>query len=188
MTFFPVPNTGETLDGTREQIRTNIGLLKSSLAVNHGDLGNVDTGKHKFLQMPVQGSSPVTAINDLGFFASVIGGRNVLTFREANSGAVYALTGITPSVAATGYTPLIGSSILQWGTVTPVANQTLTAVAFPTPFPNNCFVVVVTEKRTGSPTGVDQVYVNLKVAAGFSYFATTSGAGFASFDWIAIGN
>lgn len=188
MTFVPVPNTGQTLDGTRDQIRTNIGLLKSSLAVNHGDLGNVDTGKHKFLQMPIQAGSPSTAVNELGFFSLLVGGINVLAMREANNGSAYALTGITPLATPNGYTPLIGSLLLQWGVVAaPASTGTVLFTTSNIDFPNNLFGVFFNFARNASGTDsfwIDSTQVFDKTQ--FSWKASTGAAN--NLYWIAIGN
>ena len=107
---------------------------------------------------------------------------------NAGAGGVQML-GAYPVASATGLTSLPGGIILQWGTVTPVTQQTLTIVNFLTPFLNACFVVLVTAKKTLLPKDVQQIYVEAKTLSNFSYFATITGfTSFDSFDWIAIGN
>lgn len=84
MTFNAVPNTGQTLGGTRDQIRTNINLLKNSLAVNHVDLGLSNVGKHKFVEMPV-GSLPAGLIAGEGTLYT----KNATTFPAVTEASLF---------------------------------------------------------------------------------------------------
>lgn len=64
MPYNAVPNSGQSLGQTRDQLRNNIQSLKDSLAQNHVDLDNVNVGKHNFCQYPEQGTPPTTAVNE----------------------------------------------------------------------------------------------------------------------------
>ena len=92
MPYIAVPNSGQSLGATRDQIRNNIGDLKSSLAVNHIDLDNgAQTGKHKFLQLPNQAVAPSTLVNESGFYAKSSTGSQ-LFWRAENNGTEVQLT------------------------------------------------------------------------------------------------
>ena len=177
-----IPDGPNNPSQDQPNMKTNTNSIDQLLAVDHFSFNDGNGGLHKQVNLVTE-ASPALQGNSV-IYANTYQGRVVpwaknssddlpLFFRVSNSNP--------------GFSSTYGATIYQFGTVTPVVNQTLTAVSFPLAFPNSCFVVVVTAKRTASPNGVDQIYVNAKTASNFSYYATTSGTGFASFDWIAIG-
>lgn len=62
------PASGGTLSGTRDPIRNNFTQIQTVSNVNHVDYDDADQGKHKFLQMPTQGSAPTTAATEGGLY------------------------------------------------------------------------------------------------------------------------
>jgi hypothetical protein len=185
-----VPNPPNLPSADVGNMQTNTNSIFSIWNVDHetfGSAGSID-GRHKQVSLINEAAPGVPANIGGVLFANNPAPTNISwPFWQNASGTTQLISGI-PSAANPGYSFLPGGLIIQWGTKTPLVNQTLTAVTFPIAFPNNCFVVLVTEKRTASPNNVDQLYVNAKSTTTFSYYATTTGTGFASFDWIAIGN
>lgn len=68
MSYQPRPNaSGDTLRASRDPIRTNFEIIQNRFEDNHNDFDSGD-GKHKFMQMPEQTSSPTTAANEGALF------------------------------------------------------------------------------------------------------------------------
>ena len=87
------------------------------------------------------------------------------------------ITGLAGSATNNGYQTLPGGIIMQWGSV--VSGAEPGTVTFPTPFPNNCFMVVATN-NVDSNSITTAVYNWNKT--GFTYDKTVS------LTWMAIGN
>lgn len=144
MPFVSVPNSGQTLGQTRDQIRNNILDLKNSLAVNHVDLDQgAQTGKHKFVEMPQQGSAPTTIAGEAALYTkSGSLGTQLYYIRDSVGATETQLSSsFTPTINATdGFTWLPGPAatggiLLQWGqkNIPNGAAQTGT-ITFPQPF------------------------------------------------------
>lgn len=198
-----IPVTGDSLGGTRDRIRTNFQLIQSLITANHEDFGSgFGQGKHKFLQMPEQGSAPATAVNEGGLYTKV--GTNPaetnLFFRAEDSGGgggfEYQLTKVIAVSTALfgnntvayvannngGWTFLPGGLVMQYGRrTTPGSSGT---VSFPIPFPsgNAPFSIVMgNERNSARACGFDTIS-----STGFTYYLDTSGS--TAVNWIAIGN
>ena len=182
MPFTAVPNSGQTLGGTRDQIRSNISALKASLAVNHFDLDLANVGKHKFMQMPSQAVAPTTAADELAFYVKTPAGVR-LFLRQVSSGTEIQMSGVNPLAANDGYTFLPGGMLMQWGRKSSVTN-----VIFPTPFDAEPYSVTFGLNATSngsSERGV--VWVKAVTATGFAWGTSTSNLILNYFSWIAIG-
>lgn len=170
----------------QDPMQKNFANIKAFLGVDHvppgSVIGGTAAGIHRQLNLPTI-TSP-TLQGNLVLYTKLAGGLAALWAKNLTVDAP--LTGPLNQVAA-GYTTLFGGLSLQWGTVTPVVNRTLTAVTLNRALIFAPYAVVITSSRTASPNNVDQIYINAKSPTTFSYYATTSGTGFASFDWIAIG-
>jgi hypothetical protein len=191
MTFTTdIPISGDSLGSTRDRIRGNFQETAAVMAINHVAFNTVGKGKHKFLQMPEQGSAPSVLVDEAGFYAKVATNpaEANLFFRGENNGKEYQLTSADQTNNATfgnftayaanqngGWSFLPGGLVLQYGTVSGT-----NVVVFPKQF-KNATVPVVTVTPIGTGT------------AGFSIHATPTHTGFtidgngASTFWIAIG-
>jgi hypothetical protein len=142
MGFTPnIPASGQSLGATRDLIRNNFSTIDTTLAVNHIAMNASGQGKHKFLQMPVQGSAPATAASEIGLYSKDdVGGVARLFFRGESNGIEYQMQGDV-TAAASGSVMLFGGIIMKWGT----ANLTIGSnnVSFSSAFPNNCWSAVV---------------------------------------------
>src|SRR3990167_2843743 len=164
MTYTLLPNSGQSLGQTRSDIRTNFSLIQTAQDTNHVAIDGSGAGKHKFLQMPEQGSAPATAADEAGFYAKVgtTPAQSNLFFRGENSvggppgGFEYQLTrAISASTASFGnittalpssngfggWTFLPGNLLMQFGTFNP--NTSIT-VEFPIPFNATPFSIQLT--------------------------------------------
>lgn len=185
-----VPFDGQSLSNSKPQVRSNFTVLNTAFSQNHVALGAVDQGKHKFLQMPQQGSAPVTSVDEGGLYAKIVSGVTSLFWRQQNNGSEIRLTGVTPVALANGYSTLPGGLIIQWGTIVtnPPPMSFTTPVLFATSninFPNNCFHVFAQTQTTSISTSIVWSVSNISTT-GFS-LGTLPPNG-VTFSWLAIGN
>lgn len=201
-----VPQSGQTLGNTRIPINTNFFVIDRAFKVNHVAFSTSDEGKHKFLQMPEQGSAPSTAINEGGLYTKV--GTNPaetnLFFRAENSGGgggfEYQLTHVInvstarfgnntnyvvgpPSING-GWTFLPGGLILQYGKLTFVSQNG--TVTFPIAFNSAPFCVQVSLERSSGNQSITVGDAPGPSTTGFNYLSSSSGSAFVH--WLAIGN
>lgn len=193
-TFQDKPLATDLLSTSQGDLKQNFDYIQGALGKDHQivfghtDTGTTFEGRHTQVSLNNRANAnlpvPVDGVDT--FFWS----NNGDLFGRNSTSIAYQITGLTYGAGNgnPGFLFLPGGMKLAFGTITPVANQTLTPVAYASAFTSATFVVIITPKRTGSPTNVDQIYVNAKSNTGFSYFSTTTGAGFASFDYIAIGS
>lgn len=182
-----VPFDGQSLSNSKPQVRSNFTVLNTAFSQNHVALGAVDQGKHKFLQMPEQGSAPVTAVDEGALYTKVASNITNLFWRQENNGTEIQLTGIAPIALVNGYSTLPGGLIIQWGTI--LATGTNTTVLFVTSnidYPNNCFHVFAQTQTTNLTEGVDYTVTNLSTTS-FRISKTPSSSN-TTFSWLAIGN
>lgn len=129
MTYTILPNSGQSLGVTRVPINTNFSLIQTIFDNNHVDFNvAVDAGKHKFLQMPVQGVAPPTIANEGAFYAKITSTADAEAFwRFQNSGLELQITNNTISPATNpGAIPLMAGFTLQWGNDTVANGDTVT--------------------------------------------------------------
>lgn len=184
----PVGTNNPSQDWTN--MNTNTTSISGLIAVDHIGFNTANGGYHNVVHFSNQSVDPGTIAGVGQEYTKTVGSDQQLFYRSGG-GVITQLTGPNAAVASgNGYTWLPGGILMQWGTKTPVGNgnQTVTFTDANINFPNNCFVVSISIARTGSPNGIDQLYVQSKSTTVFNYHTTTSGTGFASFDWIAIGN
>lgn len=167
MTFTPgQPENGQSLGASKVPIRDNFTSIVADLGVNHVAINLADQGKHKFLQMPEQGSAPTTAANEGGFYAKVgtLPAETDLFFRGESNGFEYQLTRVIAASTASfgtntvalgsangfgGWTFLPGNLLLQYGRFNP---NTSTTVQFPIAFNAAPFSVQLTGSAANNST------------------------------------
>lgn len=136
----PLPT--DRLKDSQADIQANFISNKVAFDQNHVTFDAADTGKHKFIQMPVQSVAPVTSATELALYTKSVTGVPQLFLRRASSGDE---VNFTSSTAATiGTTTLPSGLILKWGTVSIPLGNDWNQVMFSTAFPNNCFCVQAT--------------------------------------------
>lgn len=111
-----IPLVGQNLANTRDNIRNNFTFIDNGFAVNHVELNSgADSGKHKFVTMPEQGSSPATLVNEMAMFTrqSPDSSQTEACIRRESNGTVYEFTIATR--AQNGWTRLPSGIIMLWG-------------------------------------------------------------------------
>lgn len=194
-----VPQSGQTLGNTHVPIQTNFSIITTAQSVNHEAYDNANQGKHKFLQMPEQGSAPSTAANEGGLYTKGSSGTNVF-FRSESNGQEYKLTAVddtefaefgtntlydaTPQNQYGGWTFLPGGLILMYGLAENVASGNGT-IRFPKSFSLVPYSIQLTFKTNGTDDRV--IYVrNIAQAPNEMYVRNTSGTQRDVY-WTAIG-
>ena len=184
-----IPISGDSLGGTRDRVRTNFQEIDTVNSVNHVAFNSLGEGKHKFLQMPVQASSPVTAADEAGLFAlDDSSGVPQLYFKGDNTAAaatsnLYQLTagtsGADANIAtfganANGWTFLPGGLLLQWGSYSQGTSTAGISVSFSRAFGAAPYSIVLTFNRN---SGTDaSVMVKSLTASSFTGRSTASGS------------
>jgi hypothetical protein len=179
-----IPQASDDPSQSQSQILANFQDLDTFLSVNHVDLNDGDQGKHKFLQMPEQGSAPSTAASEGAVYTKDDGSTTQLYYRGESSGTEVPLTGGFLA-SSNGYTQLQGGILLKWGNASITANgQTVTfdpSVAFTN-------VYAITLVRTSLTAGTQAVAIGIgsKTATNFKVFY--NGSGTISINYIAVGS
>src|SRR5574338_379470 len=132
-----VPQASDKLTKSQQDLLGNFQAIGSLIPVNHIDFGASGAGKHKFVEMPNQGSNPAGAANEFTIFSKLASSVSQLFYKRDNEATAYQLTGRNPTGTTNGTTFLPGGFILIWGRNAAVVNNT--ATNFHTAFPNNCF-------------------------------------------------
>lgn len=196
MPFISVPNTGQSLGQTRDQIRNNIDDIKDALEVNHEPLDTGQVGKHSLVE-----------IRNNGFTGPYSNGQYTLYTDTSNQSSTPQLFGVSknlnsrvqltedltntiPITTQNGATFLAGQhnrgcTIFQWGFVNSTTSGTVT---YNVPFPTQVFNIQTTAFFSGAaPNNLATVSVKEINLSSFSWkFHTDSGA-YAGFYWTAIG-
>ncbi len=204
-----IPTPPQSLGVTNKPIRDNFTVINTAFSINHVAFsdGSGNQGKHKFLQMPTQGTStastpgaPATGANEIGLYARSESGQdsdNINLYFRISGQAAQAGTDIlmtrflTPARVANGTTFLPGGLIFQWGSKSVSGSGTRSVdwtIAPQIKFPNATLNIQVTAFRDSSSPGstfgfwVDN---NSITTSGFDII-NNSGHDFGFF-WTAIG-
>ena len=186
-----IPSTGQTLGGTRDDIRNNFTNYYDNMTKNHVDVNQADRGKHKFMQMPEQGSDPATLANEIGLFCKQGSGSVAqLFFRNENNGIVQQLTGAFDA-GNNGKIEFFGFK-LKWGfqaAVPPSSNTTITyidSLGNPDPFTSAVYIVIPSCGTFGSNSAESASVVGTPNINNF-VVRTSAGATNRTVYYIAIG-
>lgn len=63
------PQPTDTISSTQLPIQTNFASIQTTFDVNHEDFASPDFGKHKFVELPNQGSDPAAAGNEMTLYS-----------------------------------------------------------------------------------------------------------------------
>jgi len=204
MPFVPLPNSGQSLGQTRQQIKDNMDLLRSTIGNNHIDVNDAGAGDHKYCLFASQGSDPTTVAATppgpiIALFNKSVTGVNRLYIRQPADGTVIQMTGIDPSATATGHTFLPGGLLLQWGFVNGAHggdnhfNGGDTGAVTFNSAPNvnfiTCLNVWTQPAFTGSNPGrAASIAVKSPLAnSGFTWVFTSESTSYQTFYWWALG-
>lgn len=174
-----VPQGTDAPSASAADFRNNFGQIDTVVAVNHVAFNASGAGKHKFLQMPQQGSAPTTAVDEGALYVKDVSGAAQLFYREESNGSERQMTGAF-TAATSGEFVLPGGLTVKWGQATTVGT-TLT-VTYPSAFSSATYNVQVTSNSAGATT----IFSASSLSA--SSFLCTSSNSNESFHWIAIGS
>lgn len=188
-----IPRDGQSLGNSKPQVRGNFDYINTAFAINHIAFNSAGVGKHKFLQMPEQGSIPTTIANEGGVYAADKGGFTNLFWKQEsgggdsskNQGESIQLTNITPSNSTPGRSFLPGGMLIQWGSVTTSGNGSNTPVTYNVPFDAIAYNVQLTFAQTVNTIATLSVRTSNYTNAGFEIHQ--SGAGNFLVFYLAIG-
>lgn len=195
-----IPQSSERPSDSQTELLGNFQALKTYLDRNHVAIatpsGDVDEGKHKFCQFPVQATIPAGLIaTDATIYSKAVSGNSEMFFSPDASGDEYQLTTSSSANIATfgtnttyvannngGWTFLAGGLIMMYGRRTsPGSSGTVT---FPFAFPSGSApfsITLANERGSARATGYDGAS-----STGFTYYSETAGS--TAINWIAIGN
>ncbi len=198
MTFTgSIPQTGQSLGQTRDNIRDNFTNYNDTMSVNHvppNGAGGYPQGKHTFAEFVVQAQSPPTTTAEVALYSRSLGipnGTPQLFLQKENqlvNTADIQMSRLDTGVlnAVNGWTFLPGGLIYQWGIFAFVGAASSVNVVFATSnisFPTNCWNVQLTGigfNNTFDVTNTDNLHFTASRSLG------TLGSN-QSFYWTAIG-
>lgn len=200
---FGIPRTGQSLGVTKVAIQSNLDSLAMTQNVDHINMNDSsgNQGMHKFVRFPSQITPPSSGTNEWDIFNSLLSAGASLTqeifLQKPNNGGTYALTAsaIGPINGATGVSWLAGGIYIQWSnpaldstSPTPQPIQDNSPFLFSSPFPNQCFGVILQGVKTGNTPVSLWVKDTTLTRTGFSIRTNSTVGEFNRIYYIAIGN
>lgn len=177
-----IPQPGDQLSQSQPQILGNFTSIGSWVAVNHVtfDSGST-TGKHKFVEFPVQSPVPTTAAAEVGLYCqnSTLTSQPELVFSKQSGTSVYEFTS-SGQITNGGWVRHPSGILMKWGTGGP-GGAGAYVITFPVAVTNPVFASVYTSFVT--PTSNITGYVSALSTTQLT--VTVSGAG--SFNYLVIG-
>lgn len=159
-----IPNSGQSLDQTRDGIRQNFSVIDTSFSVDHVPYNSPapNEGKHNKVTFPPQAGNPVLVANEMALFTKLVGGNPALFLSDFNTSTVVDFT--TATKANTGSLTLPSGIIVKWGRNTTAAPSGLQTVNFATPFPNAIFTAYATISVVGgNPSSAEAFDRNVRI-------------------------
>lgn len=210
-----IPDGPNNPSNDQPLMKTNTNSTDNLINEDHFSFGVNDGGLHKQVRMPNRGGFPGSIPPGLIANEGTLYTKSVSTFTQLfytpdTSTNEYQLTrtgtaafpqfgkkipytsGLVGATTEGGWTFLAGNGtdggmILQYGTVTfTVPKNGSFTVNLPIGYSTENMVMTISINRT-SGAGGDQCYINTKNLTSFTFFTSTSGTGFQSFDFMAIG-
>ncbi len=199
------PPDGSTLGNTKTTIRNNLDGTFEVFSVDHQDQNESNPGYHAVIHDPAQtvGGQAAWVPDNPGVVSAIAGARiagvgqvydmnytpnyggavaDTQLFHLSGLGGISQLTGNRASSEGWAW---VGGVLLQWGAVSGVVSGTVTFTSRSNciPFPNNLFIVTVTQTG-GTPNKIISTSGYSKTS--FNWNASISGT--ANFVWFALGN
>lgn len=118
-----IPQPTDALKVSQQDILDNFLQLYTFFGVNHQNFGEIDSGKHKFLQMPVQVADPATNATEVAFYSKIGADSGIpeLCFRRDTNGTVIPFTeGVN---ATQGWSRLPSGLVMKWNSASLTAGQ-----------------------------------------------------------------
>lgn len=181
-----IPQSTDNPSDSQPLLLANFTEIDTYTKVNHVELNDPDQGKHKFMQMPEQGSAPTTAANEGALYTKDTGTEPDLFYRRESDGAEVQLTGGVSTVGSQSSVTLPSGVILKYGTASVAAGGGTTSIVFTTAFPTAIRNVQVSV--TGGAAAEGRPYIGTTpTVTGFT-FRQNGGSGSATGNWMAIGD
>ena len=207
MSFVPTPNAGQSLGATRDQMRINTNVLRSTIAVDHLDVNEPNPGRHKWLRLVSQtasgaGGAPTTAANESLIYnrtssketvfrpPSTTAGTNVdcAVFPDT-FGSATDFDRLAKNVAITngkgGWTFLPGVLLFQYGSKTNAGSSG--TITFPKAFTTEVYNIQLTLVKNGATSEVATVDTSAPGTTTTTFKYRTSASGTVDIYWTAIG-
>lgn len=192
MTFTPnIPTATQSLGQTQQPIQDNFNVINTTLSVNHVAMNSSGAGKHKYVQMPQQGSAPGANANEGVFYTKSAPTGTELFYRRASNAATQPnvevqMTGQFNGALNNGYVFLPGKFIMQWGFVSITATGSGT-VTLPVTIAG-LWNVQCTPVFNSLPNGGTTVQFKITSSTTFQYYFNTNSGSYTGFNWVAIGS
>lgn len=186
MTFQPsIPLATDLISVSQGDLKNNFTALDTAWNVNHVGFNATGAGKHKFVELPIQGSDPAGAVSEVTIYSKTSAGSSEIYMKRDAIGTPIQMTVGSIAASTTGKSFLPGGMIIQWGLQSaPTSN---TQINFNTTFPNNCFTVTATPYKSGSITNITGFTVKQPPSSS-GFTPLFSGTTLDYIGWIAIGN
>jgi hypothetical protein len=186
-----IPQATDIPAQSQSQILANFTDIYNWVGVNHVSFDLTGAGKHNFVSMPVQGSTPVTVAGELALFSqtSAITGVPEMAWVQQSSGAVVEFT--SSGSLSSGWFRTASNILVKWGTATETGAAT---VVFPTVDGGGQTIPAFALNPVNiqfTPISADGFVVssasnNLQMLVSCTQ-RTTNASATVTFDWLAIG-
>ncbi len=184
-----IPASTDLISTSQGDILANFQALYTFLNVNHVDFSSGNAGKHKWVDFPVQGSSPVIAVGDVALFNknSALTTANEL-FVTNSAGTEYAVT--ADDAATTGWCYLPSGLLVKWGVTSGTGHDT---IVFPVAATIPVFATALTGQVTvqGAATDNDKAVALVVISnVNFEVYVSprsTTGSATATFTYWIVG-
>lgn len=181
-----IPQSTDLISVSQDDLLQNYQAIDAAWNINHVDFNLASQGKHKFVEMPVQGADPAGAAGEFTLFSKTnVAGNNEVFYKrnaEANS---YQLSGPNPNRAAKGSTFLPGGLLLQWGLETTIANNQ--QYTFDKAFAAAPYSITLTGVRSNNQQRALWVSDGTVTTTAFRIKTDSTGAAMKGIYWMAIG-
>lgn len=177
-----IPQSGDQLSQSQPQLLGNFQEIGSWVAINHVtfDSGST-TGKHSFVEFPVQSPVPTTVGGEVGLYCqtSTLTSQPELVFSKQSGTSVYEFTS-SGQVTNGGWVRHPSGILMKWGTGGPAGAGSY-VITFPVSSANPVFASAYVSFVT--PTSNIVVYVTALSTTQLTVNASGSG----SFNYLVIG-
>jgi hypothetical protein len=137
-----IPQPNDRIKDSQSQILNNFQAIDTYVGVNHVPFGTADSGKHNYVELPVQASNPpiVFPVGEIALYSFLnattsqnelyINKQNELTTVQVPATASILSTDSAPVLGANGWSYLPSGILIKWGLGQ--ATNPVTAQSFPT--------------------------------------------------------
>jgi hypothetical protein len=190
-----IPAAKNTPAQDQPEMQKNYANIAGFLAVDHTAAGSINAGTHTHVTFPtnvVPSKDPITEKYTPVLFTNNQDGNqptpNTLPGNELFFFSGSVLESLQQYiVSSNGSTMLFGGVIFKWGNLTIPPATTSTTITFSSPYPNNCFCVLLTASNARGAVLTSTTFVSSVSATNFILTSGTNSQP-ATFYYLAIGN